>query len=62
MELCETPIHVLHAQRMGKEITTEEIATSVLERIGKVEQLLHAFITLTTDGVLEAAKAADAQL
>ncbi len=62
MELCDRPIHELHARRLAKEIKTEEIAASVLARIEKVEAGLHAYITLTTDGVAEAARAADAQL
>jgi aspartyl-tRNA(Asn)/glutamyl-tRNA(Gln) amidotransferase subunit A len=62
MELCDYPIHVLHQRRTAKEITTEEIARSVLERIGKVEQTLHAYITLTSERVVEEAAAADARL
>ncbi len=62
MELCDFPINVLHARRLAKEVSTEEIAASVLTRIERVEKQLHAYINLTTDGVLQAARAADERL
>ncbi|MCZ6558794.1 MAG: Asp-tRNA(Asn)/Glu-tRNA(Gln) amidotransferase subunit GatA [SAR324 cluster bacterium] len=62
MELCDFPINVLHARRLAKEVSTEEIAASVLTRIERVEKQLHAYISLTTEGVLEAARAADERL
>lgn len=62
MELCEQPIHQLHKRRIAGEVSTEEIARSVLARIDAVEEKIHAFITLTTEGVLEGARAADAKI
>jgi aspartyl-tRNA(Asn)/glutamyl-tRNA(Gln) amidotransferase subunit A len=62
MELCDLPIHTLHARRMAKEITTEEVAQAVLARIEAAEPKVHAFITLTTDDVLAHAREADARL
>jgi aspartyl-tRNA(Asn)/glutamyl-tRNA(Gln) amidotransferase subunit A len=62
MELCDLPIHTLHERRLAREISTADIARSVLRRIEAVEARLHAFITLTTEGVLPAAEAADARL
>ena len=62
MELCDFPINVLHARRQAGEVSTVEIAAAVLARIEKTEPGLHAFITLKTGGVLEAAEAADDRL
>ncbi len=60
--LYDSPIHELHRRRLAKEITTEEIARAVLERIERVEPRVKAFITLTPERVLEEARAADARL
>jgi len=62
MELCESPIHVLHEKRRNKEVSTEEIATSVLARIEQQEPKIHAYITVTPDDVLKNARQADQQL
>lgn len=62
MELFEHPIHRLHQLRLEKQVSTEEIAQAVLARIEAVEARVQAFITLTTDGVLERARQADAKL
>ncbi|MCH7478848.1 MAG: Asp-tRNA(Asn)/Glu-tRNA(Gln) amidotransferase subunit GatA, partial [SAR324 cluster bacterium] len=62
MELCDRPLHELHQRRLSKEITTAEIARSVLARIEQTEERLHSFITLTTERVAELAAAADAKL
>ena len=62
MELCDRPIHALFAQRLAGETTAVEIVRSVLNRIGKMEPRLHAYITLTRDGMLENAEAADRRL
>ena len=62
MELCDCPLHELHQRRLSKEITTAEIARSVLARIEQTEERLHSFITLTTERVPELAAAADAKL
>jgi aspartyl-tRNA(Asn)/glutamyl-tRNA(Gln) amidotransferase subunit A len=60
--LYELPLHELHRLRLAKEVTTEEIAQAVLERIGQVEARVKAYITVTDQGVLEAARVADARL
>ncbi len=62
MALCDYPINVLHERRMAGEITTVEIAQAVLARIDRVEGKLHAYITLTTERLVEKAEAADARL
>ena len=63
MELCDQPINALHKQRMAKEITTEEIAGSVLARLEQQEPRLNAFISKAdAPQVLERARAADQQI
>ena len=62
MELCDLPIHTLHQRRLAGEISTAEIARSVLARVEAVEPRLHAFITPTPEGVLRRAEEADARL
>ena len=63
MELCDHPIHTLHQQRLDKEITTEEIARSVLARREQQEPQLKAFISTTdAEQVLEQARQADQQI
>ena len=56
MELCETPIHELHQRRLRGEVSTEEIARSVLNRIQRVEEKVRAYILLTLEGVEAAAR------
>ncbi|MBI4081073.1 MAG: Asp-tRNA(Asn)/Glu-tRNA(Gln) amidotransferase subunit GatA [Candidatus Lambdaproteobacteria bacterium] len=62
MELCESPIRELHRRRLAREISTAEIARSVLGRIERYETRVRAYITLTTGDVLSGAEAADAKL
>ncbi|HKI98495.1 MAG TPA: Asp-tRNA(Asn)/Glu-tRNA(Gln) amidotransferase subunit GatA [bacterium] len=62
MELCDHPIHTLHERRLAKEISSADVARSVLARIEAVEDRVHAFITLTTQDVLRRAEEADARL
>ena len=62
MELCDHPIHILHAKRLAREVSTAEIARSVLARIEAVEARVGAFITRTTDEVLARAQQADDKL
>ena len=62
MELFETPIHTLHQRRIARELTTEAIARAVLTRVEAVEGRVKSYITLTTEGVLEGARAADIKL
>ena len=59
MELCDQPIHVLFKHRLAGETTAVQIVNSVLTRIDKMEPRLNAYITLTRDGMIENAEAAD---
>ncbi len=60
--LHDLTLHELHRRRMAKEIRTVEIAESVLARIEAVEPKVKAYITLTPEGVLERARAADERI
>ena len=62
MELCDLPIHTLHEKRLAGEVSTVDIAVSVLARIEAVEDRVRAYITLATDGVPVAAAEADKRL
>ena len=62
LELCDRSIYELDNLRKQGEVSTEEIARSVLKRIEQVESQVHAYILLTTDSVLAAAQQADQQL
>ncbi len=45
MELCQLTAYQLHEMLLRKEVTSREITESVLKRIAKVEDRIHAFIT-----------------
>ena len=62
MSLYSTPIHKLHEMRLKGEITTLEIAQSVLNRIEEVEGTVKAYLSLAGEQVLEQAKAIDAKI
>ena len=59
MNLYELPIHTLHDMRRKGEITTEEIARSVLDRIDQTEDKLHAFLYLSGEKIVDNAKRID---
>ncbi|MGK0289544.1 MAG: aspartyl-tRNA(Asn)/glutamyl-tRNA(Gln) amidotransferase subunit A [bacterium] len=62
MSLYSTPIHKLHEMRLKGEITTLDIAQSVLKRIEEVEGTVKAYLSLAGEQVLEQAKAIDAKI
>jgi aspartyl-tRNA(Asn)/glutamyl-tRNA(Gln) amidotransferase subunit A len=62
MELCQLTAYQLHEMLMRKEVTSREITESVLKRIAKVEDRIHAFITLTPDVAKQQAALADARI
>ena len=62
MELCQLTAYQLHEMLMRKEVTSREITESVLKRIAKVEDRIHAFITLTPDVARQQAALADARI
>ena len=62
MKFYEQPIHTLHDLRIKKEIKTQEIVESILDRIQKVENQINAYIYLCGDEVIENAKAVDRKI
>jgi aspartyl-tRNA(Asn)/glutamyl-tRNA(Gln) amidotransferase subunit A len=62
MQLYELTIHEAHALLKKKEISSEELTRSVLERIDAVENKLGAYITITADTALDQARLADKEI
>lgn len=59
MKLHEATIHDLHDLLRTRQISSEELTRSVLERIESVESLVHAYVTVTAELALEQAREAD---
>ncbi len=59
MTIIDMTIHELHAALKGKQISSVEATTALLERITAVEPQVGSFITVTPEQALAAAKAAD---
>ena len=55
-------VHELHELLKTKKISSAELTRSVFQRIEAVEHDVHAYITLTRDGALQQAAAADSQI
>ena len=62
MRLYDKPAHILHDMLVKKEITAIELTKDVLARIDEVEGDVQAYLTITRDEALAAAKAVDAKL
>ncbi|NQU64213.1 MAG: Asp-tRNA(Asn)/Glu-tRNA(Gln) amidotransferase subunit GatA [SAR324 cluster bacterium] len=62
MNLYELPIHILHQKRLSGELSTVEIVQSILNRLEKVEDKLHSFITLSKDDLLGRAEIIDQKI
>jgi aspartyl-tRNA(Asn)/glutamyl-tRNA(Gln) amidotransferase subunit A len=60
MELYQLTAHRLHEMLLQKEVTCREITESVLKRIDKVEDRIHAYITLMPEQAMQQAARADA--
>ena len=60
MELYQLTAHRLHEMLLRKEVTCREITESVLKRIEKVEDRIHAYITLMPEQAMQQAARADA--
>jgi aspartyl-tRNA(Asn)/glutamyl-tRNA(Gln) amidotransferase subunit A len=61
MELYQLTAHGLHEMLLRKEVTCREVAESVLTRIEKVEDRIHAYISLMPEQAMEQAALADAR-
>ena len=62
MQLYELTIHEAHTLLKKKEISSEELTRSVLERIDALDEKLGAYITITADTALEQARQADREI
>lgn len=62
MELYKKSAHELHDMYIKKEVSVEEVTKAYIERIEKVEAKVDAYLTLTTEKALEAAKTVDKKI
>ncbi len=62
MNIFDMTIHELHTALQGKQISSLEATTAMLERIKSVEPQVGSFITITPEQALAAAKNADQQI
>jgi aspartyl-tRNA(Asn)/glutamyl-tRNA(Gln) amidotransferase subunit A len=62
MNIFDMTIHQLHGALKGKQLSSMEATTAMLERIESVEPRVGSFITVTPDQALEAANRADQQI
>ncbi len=62
MELFNLTIKEAHKKLKNKEISSVELTKSILERIGKIDKKVNAFITITKDKALKQAKEADKRI
>ncbi len=61
MHLFEETIHSLHLKLVRKEVSSEEITRSVLDRIATLNEPFNIFVTITEKDALEQARLADQQ-
>lgn len=62
MELYQLTAHHLHEMLVKKEVSSEEITRSVLDRIKKVDEKIRAYVTITGEGALETARKVDRKI
>ena len=62
MELYQLTIHELQEKIKNREISSEEITSSVFRRVDAVEDRVRSYITLMRDSALEQAKEADLRI
>jgi aspartyl-tRNA(Asn)/glutamyl-tRNA(Gln) amidotransferase subunit A len=62
MELYELTIHELHEKLKKREVSSVEATQACLDRIGAVEDKVHAFITVTPEEALKGAADADQRI
>jgi aspartyl-tRNA(Asn)/glutamyl-tRNA(Gln) amidotransferase subunit A len=61
-EICEMDARTLAAQVASKQLSPVEVIKAVLERMDKLEPVLHAFCTPTPDAALERARQLEAAI
>ena len=62
MELYELTIHELHEKLKKREVSSVEATQACLDRIGAVDEKVHAFITVTSEEALKGAAQADLRI
>ena len=62
MELCYLTAHEIHDLLIKREVSAVEVAESVFQRIDKVEDVIHSYITLTRESALATAAAVDKKI
>jgi aspartyl-tRNA(Asn)/glutamyl-tRNA(Gln) amidotransferase subunit A len=62
MELYELTIHELHEKLKKREVSSVEATQACIDRIGTVEEKVHAFITVTPEEALQGAAEADRRI
>ena len=62
MDLYDLTIGQLHKMLSGREISSVELTRAVIDRVRSVEPQIHAYLTLTEDLALEAARAVDEKI
>ncbi|HEY5521896.1 MAG TPA: Asp-tRNA(Asn)/Glu-tRNA(Gln) amidotransferase subunit GatA [Desulfuromonadaceae bacterium] len=62
MNIFDMTIHELHAALKGKQVSSVEATTAMLERIASVDPQIGSFITVTPEQALAAARAADQRI
>jgi aspartyl-tRNA(Asn)/glutamyl-tRNA(Gln) amidotransferase subunit A len=62
MELYNLGIHEAHELLVTKKISSVELTESVLKRVGQIDPLLHAYVTVTDKLALEQARKADERI
>ena len=62
VELYQMTIHELHGLLRKREVSAEEIARSVLERIAAVEEKVKAYVRVAPEAALAQAKAVDEEI
>ena len=59
MELYNLTISEAHRLLQNREITSQHLTRTILDRIGALDEKIGAFLTVTADQALEQAEAAD---
>jgi aspartyl-tRNA(Asn)/glutamyl-tRNA(Gln) amidotransferase subunit A len=62
MDLWRLTVHEAHALLMRRELSSVELTRAILERIERLDPLLHAFVTVTPELALEQAERADRRI
>jgi len=62
LELYQLTAHRLHELLVNKEVSSEEITSSVLDRIKKVDETVRAYVTVIEENALKTARKVDGKI